>query len=225
MVPLPGGLPNNQRLQHAQPIQENDLPGVTASTEIHLRPTAGGIEITWKITRKLRSSAGQWTLPLAENSACRAAHLHPDHQDHPAQRPVKWVKDATSTPLIMRLNYPSNGIITCYKLLGADNPSNSVINDWEGHNMAATAASSEKTPGCMDQGWIPPKWLVKSFGMTHICGSVPKPLTVSNWAASLWVRLPVFVLHDSADRLVHRWLQSLRGKSLGPRMSQDCQCR
>ena len=54
-----GGLPNNQRLQHAQPIQENDLPGVTASTEIHLRPTAGGIEITWKITRKLRSSAGQ----------------------------------------------------------------------------------------------------------------------------------------------------------------------
>jgi hypothetical protein len=59
MVPLPGGLPNNQRLQHAQPIQENDLPGVTASTEIHLRPTAGGIEITWKITRKLRSSAGK----------------------------------------------------------------------------------------------------------------------------------------------------------------------
>lgn len=25
--------------------------------------------------------------------------------------------------------------------------------------MAATAASSEKTPGCMDQGWMPPKWI------------------------------------------------------------------
>ena len=31
--------------------------------------------------------------------------------------------------------------------------------------MATTATSSEKKPGCMDQGWIPPKWLVTGWWM------------------------------------------------------------